>query len=132
MDGAAAPQVIESTPQKLSVGLHSGGLGWVEVHTSSSGGQIAATLASGTPEAHHAIASQLPAVREFLAGEHLRVDALASERFSASAGGQGGSSGDHGGDGGGRSARSQQQDRPAQTSVAEMDWDEMSYINVRA
>ncbi|HVT96731.1 MAG TPA: hypothetical protein VHE33_04440, partial [Acidobacteriaceae bacterium] len=94
-------------------------------------GQVSATLASGTAEAHHAIAAQLPAVREFLAGEHVRIDALSSERFSSSTGGQGRSSGDPAGNDGRTPVRSPQQERPAQPSPVEMDREGMSYISVR-
>lgn len=131
MDTGTAPQMIESTPHRLAVGVHSGGLGWVEIHASSAGGQVSATLASGSTESHHAIATQLPAVQEFLTGAQVRIDHLASERFSASSGGEGDSSGDQGSNGSGRPERSPEQDGPAQPSSADMEWEGLSYISVR-
>jgi hypothetical protein len=130
MDTAAAPHVIESTPHRLAVGVDNGGLGWVEIHTSSAAGHVSATLTSGSAESHHAIATQLPAVREFLAGEHVQVDTLASERFSASSGGQRGSSGDQEG-GGGRRAPSIEPNGQARPAAPETDSEELSYISVR-
>jgi len=131
MDSAPTPRVIESAPQRLDVGVHSGGLGWVEIHTSSAAGQISATLASGSVTTHGAISAQLSAVRDFLAGEHVRVDTLTSERFSQSSSGQQDSSSNDGGHGGGRGARSVEQERVVQVSTVDAERDEMSYISVR-
>jgi hypothetical protein len=131
MDSAPTPRVIESAPQRLDVGVHSGGLGWVEIHTSSAAGQISATLASGSVTTHGAISAQLPAVRDFLAGEHVRVDTLSSERFSQSSSGQQGSSSNDGGHGGGRETRSVEQERVVRASAADVERDELSYISVR-
>ncbi|MFP5227542.1 MAG: hypothetical protein ACLGXA_07910, partial [Acidobacteriota bacterium] len=131
MDAAGAPRVIESSPQRLAVGVHSGGLGWVEIHTSSAAGQVTATLASGSAESHSALAAQLPTVREFLAGEHVRIDHLASEQFTGSSGGQGGAPADtsrHGGDRGARTTAPE----PSHAMVsAEVEMDDLSYISVR-
>jgi hypothetical protein len=131
MDTAGAPHVIESTPHRLAVGVDNGGLGWVEIHTSSAAGHVSATLTSGSAESHHAIAAQLPAVREFLAEEHVRVDTLSSERFSASSGGQRGSSGEQATDGGGRTVHTFEPRGQRQSAAAETDEEGMSYISVR-
>jgi hypothetical protein len=135
MDTAVAPHVIESTPHRLAVGVDNGGLGWVEIHTSSAAGHVTATLASGSAESHHSIAAQLPEVREFLAGEHVRVDSLASERFSASSGGREHSSGDQSGESA-RSSRGAEPDRQVRSAeslsgLAETDSEGLSYISVR-
>lgn len=131
MDGAAAPQVIESTPQRIAVGVHSGGLGWVEIQTSRAAGHVTATLASGSAESHHAIATQLPAVREFLAGEHVHVDTLASGRFTASSGEREGSSGDQAGGGSERPERRPASNGIPRAGAAETDAEGLSYISVR-
>lgn len=131
MDTAPAPRVMESTPHRLAVGVENGGLGWVEIHTSSAAGHVSATLASGSAESQHAITAQLPAVREWLAGEHVRVDTLTSERFSASSGGREGSSGDQAGRGSAQTARRVETDGPARSADAETEWEGMSYISVR-
>lgn len=86
MDSAAPPQVLESVPQRLSVGIRDGGLGWVEIHTHAAAGQVSAVLATGSNEAHAALEAHLPELREYLAGQQVHVDQLASERFSSSGG----------------------------------------------
>jgi hypothetical protein len=131
MDAAVAPRVIESTPHRLAVGVDNGGLGWVEIHTTSAAGHVSATLASSSVESHHAIAAQLPEVREFLTGEHVRVDNLASERFSGSSRERGGSSGNQAEGGDARATRSAEQDRPSRSAAAETDSEGLSYISVR-
>jgi Flagellar hook-length control protein FliK len=102
MDSAAPPQVLESTPQRLNVGVRDGGLGWVEIRTQTAAGQVSAVLATGSSEAHAALQAHLPELRDYLAGQQVRVDQLASEQFSPSGGsnhapqqeGRGGASGD--------------------------------------
>lgn len=131
MDAAAAPQVMESTPQRLAVGVHNAGLGWVEIRTSSTAGQVSATLSTGSAESHSALAAQLPAVREYLAGEQIHVDYLAAERFSQSAGDQGGSSRDPSRNEGARQETTVQQQSSPGASSADVDAEGLSYINVR-
>jgi hypothetical protein len=93
MDGAAAPRVIESAPQRLAVGVRDAGLGWVEIRTHASGGEVAAVIGT-TAAAHPAMAAELPSMREYLAGQQVRVGHLAAENFSASGGdGRGNASG---------------------------------------
>ena len=82
MDGAMAPRVIKSAPQRLAVGVRDGGLGWVEIRTNAAGGEVAAVIGT-TAAAHPAMAAELPSMREFLAGQQVRVDHLAAEDFSA-------------------------------------------------
>lgn len=82
MDGAAAPRVLESTPQRLAVGVRDAGLGWVEVRTHAAGSQVAAVVATSSGASHQAIAAELPSIREYLVGQHVRVDALMAEPFS--------------------------------------------------
>jgi flagellar hook-length control protein FliK len=136
MDAAVAPQVMESTPQRLTVGVHNAGLGWMEIRTSTAAGQVSATLTTGSPESHGALAAQLPAVREYLAGEQIHIDHLAAERFSQSAGERGSSSGDPSQNEGARHQTSlQQQSSRGMSSVgfssADVDPEGLSYINVR-
>jgi flagellar hook-length control protein FliK len=89
MDGAAEPQVIERTPQRLAVGVRDPALGWVEIRTRAAGGQIGAVMATASPGAHQALAPALPAIRDYLASQQVRVDHLAAEFFSPSASGGG-------------------------------------------
>lgn len=83
-----APQILTSAPQRLDVGVNDPSLGWVEVRAHAAGGQIAATLNTATPAAHAALTAQLPAMRESLAGQPVRVDTMFSQTAS-SGGGQG-------------------------------------------
>lgn len=93
MDGAAAPRVIESAPQRLAVGVRDAGLGWVEIRTHAAGGQIGAVVGTGSAASHQALAEELPSMREYLAGQQVKVGHLAAENFSAMGGGQRGSGG---------------------------------------
>ena len=133
MDSAAAPEVMESTPQRLAVGVRSPGLGWVEIRTNNTAGQVSATVATGSVESHNALSAQLPSVREYLAGEHVRIDNLASERFSSSSGGgegfSGGRSGNEARNEGSRNAESA--DEAIATTSADAEMESLSYINVR-
>jgi len=86
MDTAEAPRVLETSPQNLAVGVRDASLGWVEIRAHAVTGQVAATLASGTHEAHTAIAADLPAIRDTLISQHVALHSLSAERFPASAG----------------------------------------------
>ena len=130
MDAAASLPVVERMPHRLAVGIHNTGLGWVEIHTSSTGGQVSAILASGSSESHSTITAQLPTVREFLAGEHVRIDHLASEKFSSFQGGQGDSSGSHSQSADRRLPRNMEPHSNAAPGP-EPEWERLSYISVR-
>ena len=82
IDSGAAPQMLNRTPQRLEVGVHDPGLGWVEVRARAAEGQIAATLSTSSAT-HPAVAAQLPAMREYLAGQQVRVDTLNAQPFEA-------------------------------------------------
>jgi hypothetical protein len=131
MDEAPAPQIIESTPQRLAVGVHDAGLGWVEIRTNSAAGQVSATVASSSAETHSAISAQLPTMHEYLASEHVHIDTLASERFSPSSGGGENSSRDQSHNGAGTQAKSMEQEISSLAFPGEMETEELSYINVR-
>jgi hypothetical protein len=132
MDSAAAPQVIENSSRRLAVGVRNADLGWVEIRTSNAAGQVSATVATGSIESHNVVSAQLPSMREYLAGQQVRIDHLASESFSPSSGHRGASPGDQSRDGGGaRNTKAPEQAIPARTSVADPDAESLSYINVR-
>lgn len=86
IDSGAAPQMLNRTPQRLEVGVHDPGLGWVEVRARAAEGQIAATVSTSSTT-HPAVAAQLPAMREYLAGQQVRVDTLNAQPFEAGADG---------------------------------------------
>jgi flagellar hook-length control protein FliK len=106
MDGAAAPRVIESSPQRLAVGVRDAGLGWVEIRTHAAGGQIGAVVGTGSAASHQALAEELPSMREYLAGQQVKVGHLAAENFSAMGGGQRGNA--SGGQGSGHASTGSQ------------------------
>lgn len=127
MDGAPAPQLVTSTPQRLSVGIRDSSLGWMEIRAHTAAGQVAAVVATGSIDAHTAISSQLPAMREYLAGQHIRLDTLASEQFS-SPGGSGHSS--QNGNQGSKPESGQPSARP-QSLASEPEDEALSYISIR-
>lgn len=131
LDSAAAPQTIASTPQRLTVGVQSGGLGWVEVRAHTAQGLVSATLATSSVESQHTVAAQLPAIREALSGAQVQVGDLRSEVFSAPSRNREGSQQDQPQGGGGDSGKtSGQRERPAAAST-ETEMEALSYINVR-
>jgi hypothetical protein len=83
IDSGAMPQVLSRTPQRLDVGMRDPGLGWVEIRAHAAEGQIAATV-SASSETHPVLAAQLPAMRDYLAGQQVRVDTLNAKAFEAS------------------------------------------------
>jgi hypothetical protein len=129
MDSAAPPQVLESVPQRLSVGVRDSGLGWVEIRTHAAAGQVSAVLATGSNEAHAALQAQIPELRDYLAGHQVLVDQLSSERFSPSGGGR-----DPAPQHEGRNPSSRDSGAPAAqlpASFGEGAEESLSYINVR-
>jgi flagellar hook-length control protein FliK len=132
MDSAAPPQTIESSPQRLAVGVRTSELGWVEIRTDNAAGQVSATVAANTAEAHPALTGQLSSMREYLVGQNVHVDHLAWESFPASSDQREGSSGERSPDGGGtRGAKVPEQAISSGTASADADAESLSYINVR-
>jgi len=131
MDSASAPQVLASNSQRLAVGVHDAGLGWVEVRTHTAAGQISAVVATNSAEAHAAVSAQLPAMREYLAAQHVRVDSLGTQQFSSSSGQENSSRGNHDG---GRAVDRDPSERigpDAQIVLPETEEETLSYISVR-
>jgi hypothetical protein len=131
MDAAPAPQVLTSNSQRLAVGVRDAGLGWVEVRTHTAAGQVSAVVATNSAEAHAAVSAQLPAMREYLAAQHVRVDSLDTQQFASSSGHEDPSRGNHGGDR--RLAREPSECGGPQTQIAlaETEEETLSYISVR-
>jgi hypothetical protein len=132
MDSAAPPQTIESSPQRLAVGVRTSELGWVEIRTNNAAGQVSATVAANTAEAHPALTGQLSSMREYLVGQNVHVDHLAWESFPASSDQREGSSGERSPDGGGtRGTKVPEQAISRGTASVDADAESLSYINVR-
>lgn len=128
IDSGSAPQLLTSTPQRLDVGVRDSGLGWVEIHARSAEGQVTAML-NASSVAHAAISAQLPAMRDYLASQQVRIHTLASEPFHASADSGRGSSGNQDQGAGARSAAAAISRLPAIS--AEPDAESLSWIDVR-
>lgn len=130
MDTAAPPRILESSPQNLAVGIRDAGLGWIEIRTHAVAGQVAATLASGTHEAHTTIVAELSAIRDSLTNEHVTLHSLSAERFPASSGGDGSASNTPDS---GNSARQSYVKTKGETHPAynEAEEEDLSYISVR-
>lgn len=136
IDAAPASSVLGSSPRQLSVGVQDSGLGWVEVHAHRAGGQVSAVVAASSVAAHAAIAAHLPDMRNYLAGQQVRVDHLSSQTSSAFQGNGGGFHGNGGG-----SAREQRQPSggvvmetsasPAAMPGGAAEAESLSYISVR-
>lgn len=129
MDAADAPRLLESSPQKLTVGFRDAGLGWIEIRTHAVAGQVSATLATGTHESEAAVAAELPSLRNTLINQNVALHSLGTEQFSASSGGGGSAS--NSSDSGNPAFQPQSKSRWDPPS-AQSDADEnLSYINVR-
>jgi hypothetical protein len=131
MDSAAAPQVLESTPQRLSIGVRDTALGWVEIRAHAAAGQVSAVLATGSSEAQTVLQSHLPEMRDYLAGQQVRVDQLSSERFSAPGGSGGSSPGQEGRSAGSGDSRRQSDATALPAGMGDAGEESLSYINVR-
>jgi flagellar hook-length control protein FliK len=131
MDSAAAPQVLESGPHQLAVGVRDAGLGWVEIRTHAAGGEIAAMLTASSTEAHAALSAQLPAMRDYLAAQHVHVDNLGSERFSSSSGNSDRSPQHDNGSRAGPDPAAGKPSIPPRTLSSEAYVENLSYISVR-
>jgi len=136
--------LLHANAQRISVGVHDPSLGWVEVHTQSAAGQVAATLATGSSEAHASLTSQLSSIAQYLTEQDVRVGNLGVEHGLS----QGGSGPDAGTAHSGNSSQQQAEYEAPQhvsmnansatTSVAGLTSDfssgglSVSYINVHA
>jgi len=97
LDQSLAPSV-SSVPvasaglNRVTVGLHDPGLGWLEIKTQSTAGQITAALVTASSQTHQTLAAQLPSLAQFLSDRDVHVNNLSVEQNI---------SGGHGGDRGG-------------------------------
>jgi hypothetical protein len=138
--GVPAPSmVLTAGNSRMAVGVHDPALGWVEIKTQSTAGQVAASLVTASSQTHASLAAQLPSLTQFLAERDARVGSLAVEQQLAGSG-DGGRAGS--GDGQGSSAHRGSEASPmptadsaaANAAGSEEIFDErpLSYISVRA
>ena len=79
--GTAPPAaVINSSANRVAVGLHDPALGWVEIKTQSTAGQVSAALLTASSQTHESLAAQLPSLAQFLADREVRVGSLTVEQ----------------------------------------------------
>jgi len=110
MDSAAAVPAAHLPAPSVAVGIDDPAHGWIEVRAEGPAGQVTASLAAASPEAHAALHAQLPAMAEYLAERDLGVRSVAVSGGGAEAehsgllgrdSGGGSSGGSGGGSGGG-------------------------------
>jgi flagellar hook-length control protein FliK len=90
----APASVTSAAANRVAVGLHDPALGWVEIKTQSTGGQIAAALVASSTQSHQTLAAQLPSMAQFLSDREIRISSIAVEQQTL-----GGSLGDRTGSG---------------------------------
>lgn len=95
IDQGAAPVVLHSGMQHVSVGVHDPDLGWVEIQTQSAAGHVDATLVTASGQAHASLVAQLPAISQYLEQRDVKLGALIAHHHAIG----GGSSGTGGGSG---------------------------------
>ena len=79
---AVAPRLAEHS---VAVGIDDPAHGWIEVRAQGIAGQVAASLAAASPEAHLALHAQLPAMAQYLAERDLGVRSVMVSGGPASA-----------------------------------------------
>jgi hypothetical protein len=93
IDQGAAPVLLHSGVQHVSVGMRDPELGWVEIQTQSAAGHVDATLVTSSGQTHASLAAQLPAMAQFLEQRDVRVGTLIVHHHAMDAGGSGGGNG---------------------------------------
>jgi Flagellar hook-length control protein FliK len=105
---SASPVVFSSSATRMVVGVHDPALGWVEVKTQSTAGQVSAALVTSSSQTHESLSAQLPSLTQFLAEREVKVGDLVVQQHLAG-GGDHGRSGS--GDAHGAASQQQQQSR---------------------
>lgn len=86
IDQGITPLVLHSGPQHVAVGIRDPSLGWVEIKTQSMAGRVDATLVTSSLQTHASLASQLPAMAQYLEQRDVRVGTLAVHHEMPNAG----------------------------------------------
>lgn len=86
IDQGITPLVLHSGPQHVAVGIRDPSLGWVEIKTQSMAGRVDATLVTSSLQTHASLASQLPAMTQYLEQRDVRVGTLAVHHEMPNAG----------------------------------------------
>ena len=88
-----ATRVLQTTPREVRVGVHDSSLGWVEIKTQLSAGEVTASFHTGSQAAHASLAAELPQLAEYLADRQIGVHAFEVDSGHTSAGGHQGQPG---------------------------------------
>jgi len=140
ISGTPTP-AINVGANRVAVGVHDPALGWVEIKSQSTAGQVAASFVTASGQTHEALTAQLPSLAQFLADHEVRVGSLTVEQQStggqagdqAHAGYEQGSNSGHGGDGPQASFNAGPQMTAVEPGIdAGIDISPQSYISVLA
>ena len=96
---AAAPSAVFNTSaNRVAVSVHDPALGWVEIKTQSTAGQVTAALVTTSGQTHEHLAGQIPSITQFLTERDVKVGSVAIEQqpTGGSNGGQAGSGDERG------------------------------------
>jgi flagellar hook-length control protein FliK len=77
---AAPAAVVSSGGNRVAIGLHDPTLGWVEIKTQSTAGQIAAALVTSSNQTHQTLTAQLPSLAQFLSDREVKVNSVAVQQ----------------------------------------------------
>ena len=74
--------ILSAGANRMTVGLHDPALGWVEIKTQATAGQVTAALLTASSQTHHDLTTQLPVLAQFLSQREVKVSSLAVEHQS--------------------------------------------------
>lgn len=80
---ASPGSVLHASAGRVTVGVHDPVLGWVEIKTQSSAGQVSAALVTASVQSHTSLAAQLPSIAQYLTEHDVRVSHLGVEHQPA-------------------------------------------------
>ena len=88
MDQIQTPPVslVSASTNRVAVGLHDPALGWVEIKTQSTAGQIAAALVTSSAHTHEALAAHLPSMAQFLFDREIKVSSISVQQEAVGGG----------------------------------------------
>lgn len=79
--------LLHGNANKVAFGIHDSSMGWIEVRTQSTAGEISATLATSSSQTHTALSAQLPSLSQYLTDQNVRVSNLGVEQGFSQTGG---------------------------------------------
>lgn len=142
--GPSPAAVLHAASNRVTVGVHDPTLGWLEINTHSSAGQLSAALVTVSSQSHDTLAAQLPSIIQYLADQQVKVSHLGVEQQMAGGGSAPGGDGSGSNANGGSPNAGSQGLVPAAANIREqtpalqpgwgdgMEASPLSYISVRA